>query len=110
MSVFDPSLRSNRAPVVSSMQIVKQLPRYQSDPNVLITPYGLHKLGFAAMPDAWLFHAPGALTSAQIAAARRTAASAGLVIETRAGTEVVRSAPELGDGRGHLAGARRPSR
>jgi putative ABC transport system permease protein len=83
MSVFDPSLRSNRAPLVSSMQIVKQLPRYQSDPNVLITPYGLHKLGFAAMPEAWLFHTPAALSSAQIAAARRAAASAGLVIETR---------------------------
>jgi len=81
-TVFDPSTRANPT-TTPSIRVVKQLPAYRSDPNVLITSYGMHAFGLAAMPDAWLFHAPSALTSAQITAARRAAASAGLVIETR---------------------------
>jgi putative ABC transport system permease protein len=83
MTVFDPSSRKNRLTTPAAIAVVKRLPAYGSDPNVLITSYGLHKFGLAAMPDGWLFHAPSTLTSAQIDAARRAAASAGLVIESR---------------------------
>ena len=83
MSLFDPSQRSGPSPRLPSTDVIGQLPTYGSDPTVLITPYGLRALGLAAMPSGWLFHAPSVLTSAQIDAARRAAASAGLVIETR---------------------------
>jgi putative ABC transport system permease protein len=82
MTVFDPSTRANPT-TTPSIRVVNQLPAYRSDPNVLVTTYGMHAFGLAAMPDSWLFHAPSALTSAQITAARRAAASAGLLIETR---------------------------
>ena len=107
MSVFDPSLRSNRAPLVSSLQIVKQLPRDQSDPNVLITPYGMHKLGFAAMPDAWLFHAPLALDFGPDRGGPANRGVGWSRDRDPRGTEVVRSAPQLGNGRRNPAGARR---
>ncbi len=83
MTTFDPSTRSNQIAPKPSLEIVKQLPSYGSDPNVLITPHGMRALGLAAMPAGWLFHAQSALTSAQIDEARRAAAGAGLVIETR---------------------------
>jgi putative ABC transport system permease protein len=83
MSLFDPSTLRSPSTTIPSIAVFDQLPAYGSDPNVLITPYGLQAFGLAAMPDGWLFHAPSALTSAQITAARRAAATAGLVIETR---------------------------
>jgi putative ABC transport system permease protein len=82
MSVFDPAERT-QPKTVPSIQLVKQLPTFGSDPTVLITPYGMRAYGLAAMPAGWLFHAPASLTAAQIDGARRAAASAGLVIETR---------------------------
>ncbi len=82
MTVFDPSTRANPL-TIPSISVVNQLPRYDSDPNVLITPYGMRTFGLAAMPNGWLFRAPSSLTSTQITMARRAAASAGLVIETR---------------------------
>jgi putative ABC transport system permease protein len=83
MSLFDPSTRASSSSMIPSIDVVNRLQAYGSDPNVLITPYGLHAFGLAAMPNGWLFRAPSALTSAQINAAHRAAASAGLVIETR---------------------------
>jgi putative ABC transport system permease protein len=82
MTVFDPSTRANPT-TTPSIRVVNQLPTYSSDPNVLITPYGMRTLGLAAMPDSWLFRTPSALTPAQTTAVRHAAASAGLVIETR---------------------------
>jgi putative ABC transport system permease protein len=82
MSMFDPS-QDARQTITPTIDVVKQLPTFGSDPTVLITPYGMQTFGLAAMPEGWLFHAPSALTSAQIDAARRAAASTGLVIETR---------------------------
>ena len=83
MTVFDPTARTQQSFPIPSIQLMRQLPTYGSDPTVFITPYGMRTFGFSAMPDGWLFRAPKALTTAQIEAARRAAASAGLVIETR---------------------------
>jgi putative ABC transport system permease protein len=80
LSVFDPASRTNPVP---SIAVVKQLPTDGSDPTVLITPYGLQKYHFAAMPAGWLFQGSKTLTPAQIDKARRAAASSGLVVETR---------------------------
>lgn len=82
MTVFDPSTRANPT-TPPTIRVLNQLPAYGSTPNVLITAHGMHTLELAAMPDSWLFRAPSALTAAQISAASRAAASAGLVIETR---------------------------
>jgi putative ABC transport system permease protein len=81
MSLFDAMKRGPSG--TPSIEIVRQIPTYGSDPNVLITQYGLRAFGLAAMPSGWLFHTRSTLTAAQITAARRAAVSAGLVIETR---------------------------
>ena len=59
------------------------LPRGSSEPNALITTGAMARLGLTAVPDGWLLQTPHALTTEQIAAARKTAAAAGLAIETR---------------------------
>src|SRR5262249_3820564 len=82
MTFFDPLKRDFPA-ARPSISVVPELPTYGSDPTTLITPYGMQKFGLAAAPQAWLIHAPSALTSAQKDAARRAAAASGLVIETR---------------------------
>jgi putative ABC transport system permease protein len=87
MTLFDPLAQGKTdaqvTPPTPSVSVVHQLPAYDSDPTTLITPYGMRTFGLAASPAAWLIHAPSALTSAQINAARRAAASSGMVIETR---------------------------
>jgi putative ABC transport system permease protein len=81
MTLFDPSTRS-QAPKPST-RVLDKLPAYDSEPRALITPSGMRKYGLRATPAAWLVRAPAALTAKQIDTARRAAASAGLVIETR---------------------------
>jgi putative ABC transport system permease protein len=59
------------------------LPRYSSAPNALLTTQAVQRLGLQAQPAGWLVQTERALTGAQIEAARRVAAGAGLTIETR---------------------------
>ncbi|MDQ6615401.1 MAG: FtsX-like permease family protein [Actinomycetota bacterium] len=59
------------------------LPKYASDPSALITTQAVQKLGLQPVPAGWLIQTPRPLTTAQIDAARRTAAAAGVTIETR---------------------------
>jgi putative ABC transport system permease protein len=87
MTLFEPLAQGktdarSSAPT-PSISVVHQLPTYDSDPTALITPYGMRTFGLAADPAAWLIHTPSPLTAAQIETARRAAATAGLVIETR---------------------------
>jgi putative ABC transport system permease protein len=60
-----------------------QGPAYGSDPTSLITPNGLHRLGWTTIDSGWLIEAGQPLTAGQLAAARDTAAKAGLAIESR---------------------------
>src|SRR5581483_3842714 len=66
-----------------TIQVLPQIPLYGSDPNVLITPFGLQTLGLSATPAGWVVQAAAPLTPAEIGAARRAAALVGLEIETR---------------------------
>jgi len=59
------------------------LPRYTSDPNSLITAQAVRTLGVQVLPAGWLIRSGHALTAAEVDAARRVAAAAGLTIETR---------------------------
>jgi putative ABC transport system permease protein len=64
------------------IQTVGQLPVDTSDPNTLLTGHAMQALGLEAVPSGWLVQTPVPLTTAQIDAARRVAASAGLSVET----------------------------
>jgi putative ABC transport system permease protein len=68
-----------RAPTVQRLG----LPHGSSEPNTLITTTALRRLGLTEVAAAWLIRAPHALTTAQIDAARKTAAAGGLTVETR---------------------------
>ena len=59
------------------------LPAYTSEPTTLITTSSLQKLDLGTTTVAWALRTPAPLTNAQITAARRAAAAAGLSIETR---------------------------
>ena len=59
------------------------LPPYTSAPNTLMTTSAVDRLGLRAVPSAWLIEAGHPLRAAQVGAARKTAAAAGLTIETR---------------------------
>ena len=59
------------------------LPAYGSGPSALLTTHALQRLGLQPEVTGWLVQAPKPLTEAQIDAARRAAAGAGLTIETR---------------------------
>jgi putative ABC transport system permease protein len=67
------------------IQEVSALPSGTSAPNTVITEHAIAALGLGSTiaTSGWLIQAPSALTPAQIAAARRAAAAAGLSIETR---------------------------
>ena len=73
------------------IQVLKGLPPYTSDDGTLITTQAMQRLGFQPLPGAWLIQTSGPLSGAQIAAARKAAAGAGLYIETR--TRPASSAP-----------------
>lgn len=60
------------------------LPAYTSEPVALVTPHGLTALGLTSAPAGWLVTANQSLADSQIAAASKTAAAAGLALETRA--------------------------
>src|SRR6266545_6908944 len=66
-----------------TIQTLNRLPTETSGPNLLITTYGMRKLGLRAVPSAWLIQTARPLTSVQINAARQIAVAAGATIETR---------------------------
>ncbi len=59
------------------------LPLYSSGPNALLTTQAVQRLGLQTQVAGWLLQTERALTGAQIDAARKAAAGAGLTIETR---------------------------
>jgi putative ABC transport system permease protein len=65
------------------IQEVSGLPPGTSAPNTVITEHAVRRLGLGAITSGWLIQAPHALTAAQIGGARRTAAAAGMSVETR---------------------------
>jgi putative ABC transport system permease protein len=65
-----------------SIQVNAQLPADASDPGTLLTAHAMQALGLEAVPTGWLLQTSGPLTSAQIEEARKTAATAGLAVET----------------------------
>jgi putative ABC transport system permease protein len=62
---------------------VSGLPPGTSAPNTVITENAVRQLGLRAITSGWLIQTPHALTAAQISGARRTAAAAGMSVETR---------------------------
>jgi putative ABC transport system permease protein len=66
-----------------NIQVSRQLPVYTSDPNTLITTHAMEVLGLQALPAGWLIQAQHPLTPAQLATARKAAASTGLYMENR---------------------------
>lgn len=78
----DPSRRPDPAEVAPVSQRV-DLPPYASAPHVLVTQEALDRHGWRAARVAWVVESPGPLTTAQIAAARDAAASAGLAVAVR---------------------------
>lgn len=68
-----------------TVQVSKQLPKYTSAPNTLITEHEIRALGMTAQPIGWLLQTAQPLTPAQISNARHQAAAAGITIETRTG-------------------------
>ena len=65
------------------IQEVSGLPPGTSAPSTVITEHAVRRLGLRAVTSGWLIQAPHALTAAQISGARRTAATAGMSVETR---------------------------
>jgi putative ABC transport system permease protein len=67
------------------IQEVSALPSGTSAPNTVITEHALSTLGLRAgiSADGWLIQTPNPPTAMQITSARRTAAAAGLTIETK---------------------------
>src|SRR5262249_39447621 len=80
-------------PVEPKVQASSALPHDAPGPSALLTQGALDRLGLPPVPVAWLVDAHHPLTDAQIAAARRLAASAGLTIET---TTAAPSGTQLG--------------
>jgi putative ABC transport system permease protein len=74
-----PGRHTNWQPVLQQVA----LPAYRSLPNVLITEHGLAQLHLDKIPVGWLIDAPGPVTAAQVDQADRSAAAAGLSVESR---------------------------
>ncbi len=66
-----------------SIQVLKQLPSYTSDPVALITDHGMQTLGLQPLPAGWLMQTPQSVTKSEIDTAQRMAASVGLSVETK---------------------------
>jgi putative ABC transport system permease protein len=82
VTLADMSRRPDRqaaAPVVQHMD----LPAYDQAPNSLVTEGAVERHGWVRQRAAWIIESSSPLTAAQIDAARRAAAEAGLAIETR---------------------------
>jgi len=60
-----------------------ELPTYTSAPDTLLTTHGLQRFGLKSVTAGWFIQARSPLTTAQINSAQRTAAEAGLTVETR---------------------------
>ncbi len=73
----------NTAMTHPTIQRISQLPGDTSEPTTLLTSHGMQVLGLKGLPAAFLIRAPEALTSAQIQAARKVAAAAGLSVESQ---------------------------
>jgi putative ABC transport system permease protein len=65
------------------IQIFSSLPTYTSDPNLLVTAYGVRKLGLQTTPVGWLVQARKPLNALQINSARQLAAAGAMTIETK---------------------------
>ena len=59
------------------------LPKYTSAPDTLLTAHAMQKYGLEAVAAGWFLQTRSPLTNAQISSARRTAAAAGITVETR---------------------------
>ena len=68
---------------VVRIQVISKLPQYTSVPDTLLTQQEATKLGLTPQSVGFLVQSHGALTAAQIRAARATAVAAGVTIETR---------------------------
>jgi putative ABC transport system permease protein len=77
-----PGRRGSMGIAHPDLQILKQLPSYSSDPNTLITSHAMQILDLQALPSGWLIQTARPLTTAQIDAAQKTAAAAGVYLET----------------------------
>ena len=71
-----------RATTVPRVQRVA-LPKYDSAPNSLLTLHAVQALGLQVVPSGWLVETAKPLTAAQVDAAEKTAAAAGLNVESR---------------------------
>jgi putative ABC transport system permease protein len=58
-------------------------PKYTSAPDTLLTEHALARFGLKPVVAGWFIETPSHLTPAQINAARRAAAAAGITVETR---------------------------
>jgi putative ABC transport system permease protein len=67
------------------IQTVSGLPSGTSAPNTVITLRAMHALGLHEVTSGWLYQTPRPLTAAQVNAARRLAAAAGVTIEAKSG-------------------------
>ncbi len=65
------------------IQVIGKLPKYTSAPDTLLTAQEATKLGLTPQSRGFLVQSHRALTASQIRAARATAASAGVRVETR---------------------------
>ena len=67
------------------IQEVGALPSGTSAPNTVVTEHALRALGLAQRTNlvGWMVTAPAAISSSQVAAARQTAASAGVSVESK---------------------------
>jgi len=66
-----------------TIQTIKQLPGYTSDPDTLLTTHGMDAMGLQPVPAGWVIEVAAPLTAAQIDTARKMAGSAGLSVETK---------------------------
>jgi putative ABC transport system permease protein len=65
-----------------NIQTVK-LPKYSSAPDTLLTMHALQEFGLEQGAAGWFIQTPLPLTTAQINSAQRSAAAAGITVETR---------------------------
>jgi putative ABC transport system permease protein len=66
-------------PVIQTVQ----LPTYASAPDTLLMPRAVHAFGLTTVTAGWFIQSRSPLTTSEINSAQRTAAAAGLTIETR---------------------------
>lgn len=81
--LLDTNVRPDGNEGRTKVQRVDSLGAFTSAPSTLITAKAMAGHGWVAVPSAWLVTSSKPLTAEQIAAARSTAAAAGLTVETR---------------------------